>query len=84
MSDFNVPGSRPETTLRTGNSAMEHRNMNNTMLVLTVSLDDAEYMTNMNNMLFSVHVVHTPGLHNKISANNIFARGWVAQKFICS
>ena len=27
---------------------------------------------------------NTPGLHNKISAYNIFARGWVAQKSICS
>ena len=26
----------------------------------------------------------TPGLHNKTSAYNIFARGWVAQKSICS
>ena len=25
---------------------------------------------------------YTPGLHNKISAQNIFARGWVAQKSI--
>ena len=24
--------------------------------------------------------VHTPGLHNKIPAYNIFARGWVAQE----
>ena len=27
---------------------------------------------------------HTPGLHNKIPAYNIFARGWVAQEPICS
>ena len=26
----------------------------------------------------------TPGLHNKISAYNIFARGWVAQKSFVS
>ena len=26
----------------------------------------------------------TPGLHNKIPALKIFARGWVAQKYICS
>ena len=26
----------------------------------------------------------TPGLHNKIPALKIFARGWVAQKSICS
>ena len=25
----------------------------------------------------------TPGLHNKIPAYKIFARGWVAQKSIC-
>ena len=28
--------------------------------------------------------IHTPGLHNKIPAYNIFARGWVAQEPICS
>ena len=26
----------------------------------------------------------TPGLHNKIPAYKIFARGWVAQKSCCS
>ena len=26
----------------------------------------------------------TPGLHNKIPAHKIFARGWVAQKLFCS
>ena len=26
----------------------------------------------------------TPGLHNKIPAYKIFARGWVAQKSFCS
>ena len=26
----------------------------------------------------------TPGLHNKIPAHKIFARGWVAQKSFCS
>ena len=26
----------------------------------------------------------TPGLHNKISAKKIFARGWVAQKLFVS
>ena len=29
-------------------------------------------------------VIVTPGLHNKISAYNIFVRGWVAQEPICS
>ena len=28
--------------------------------------------------------LHTPGLHNKISAYKIFARGWVAQKSFVS
>ena len=27
---------------------------------------------------------HTPGLHNKIPAYKILARGWVAQEPICS
>ena len=28
--------------------------------------------------------VNTPGLHNKIPAQKIFAKGWVAQEPICS
>ena len=31
-----------------------------------------------------VDCVFTPGLHNKIPAYKIFARGWVAQEPICS
>ena len=27
---------------------------------------------------------YTPGLHNKIPAYKMFARGWVAQQPICS
>ena len=36
------------------------------------------------NMCFLACFVHTPGLHNKIPALKIFARGWVAQEPICS
>ena len=31
-----------------------------------------------------IHIIITPGLHNKIPGYNIFARGWVAQEPICS
>ena len=33
-------------------------------------------------MFFNMLLINTPGLHNKIPAYNIFARGWVAQESI--
>ena len=31
-----------------------------------------------------ITIVATPGLHNKIPAYKIFARGWIAQEPFCS
>ena len=71
----------PAQKISNSNKHNKHNNANNNNANNNRSTDS-------NNSNHNNNTTHnnnnTPGLHNKIPAQKIFARGWVAQEPICS